>query len=129
MKLFALIIASGQYDEYTRTVMAITANKVYAQAWPLIGINKRDDSYEVDEYDLDVMDKQYLKALMVFLDTKANPTCECGHTLFEHSKRGKMKCIRNTPKRHEQPHACPGFRLQVLVPTPPLAPKIRLGFD
>lgn len=127
MKVYALIIASGQYDEYTRTVEAITTNMVHAQAWPLIGTNKQDESYEVDEFDLGKIDKRYAGAIRRFIDPKANPKCECGHTLFEHSKRGKRKCIRNTPKGHDQPHVCSGFRLATpLVKTPPLAPRIRL---
>ena len=102
MKVYALIIASGEYDEYSRTVIAITTNMVHAQAWPLIGIDMRDESYEVDEFDLGKIGKPYAAAIKAFLNPNANPVCECGHTLFEHSKRGRRKCIRNTPKRHEQ---------------------------
>jgi|SRR5579863_450023 len=129
-KIYALVIASGEYDDYSRDIIALTTNPLYAQAWPLIGFNKTSCSYEVDEFTLDdfTESKSYLAEIKSFLDPKANPMCECGHTLKEHSSRGKKKCIwanTNAGNPHRG-HQCTGFKLTVFVEQPPLAPPIRL---
>jgi len=129
MKIYALIIASGEYDDHSRDIVAVTTNALYAQAWPLIGYAKTSCSYEVDEFSLDTFeDKSHLEAIKSFLDPRQNPLCECGHSLKEHSTRGKKRCIHanaNAGNPHRG-HQCSGFKLTVFVNTPPLAPRIRL---
>jgi hypothetical protein len=128
MKLYALIIASGSYDYYTRTVVGITTNELYAQAWPLIALTteRGDDSYEVETFELDNLEAPYAEQLQAFLDRHKNPLCECGHTLEEHTKRGKKRCRHNHEKYPVKPFHCDGFRLAVYVVQPPLAPPLKV---
>lgn len=127
MKIYALVVESGEYDGFSRDIITLTTNELYAQAWPFIGYTKTSCSYVVDEFNLDTFeDKSYLKEIMAFIDPKANPKCECGHMLKEHSTRGKKRCLHADRSGKNRGHLCSGFRLSVLVDTPPMAPPIRL---